>query len=114
MFPPNSNVGLTSKPIYPYPHIHTGVQLQNATWGALVFGNTPRLLQPRSGGILGLQPGSCHPTGLSCAPSFLDTMAAETGLPKIVTFCGSEVGGCLMGALQHSKITTDHIHIHTG
>lgn len=63
------------------------------TWGALVFGNTKRLSQPRGGGILGLQPGSCRATELSCAPSFLDTMAAETGLPKAVAFCGNEVGG---------------------
>lgn len=69
----------------------TGVKLANMTWGALVFGQTPRLLQPRGGGILGLQPGSCRATELSCAPSFLDTMAAEKGLPKVMAFCGNKV-----------------------
>lgn len=61
------------------------------TWGALIQGEQHVLSEPRSGGVLGLQFSKCDEQHLSCAPRFLDTMEAETGLPKIVTFCGHEV-----------------------
>lgn len=68
-----------------------GLKLQDMTWGALVIGTTHTLFEPGGGGVMGLRPGICHESALSCYPSFLDTMAAETGLPRIVTFCGNEV-----------------------
>lgn len=63
------------------------------TYGALVIGSTHTLFEPGGGGVLGLRPGICHESALSCYPSFLDTMVAETGLPKMVTFCGNDVRG---------------------
>ncbi len=106
------------------------------TWGALVMGSTHTLFEPGGGGVLGLRPGICHEAALSCYPSFLDTMAAEKGLPKIVSFCGNEVcvyvcmygranglgwgswpglaGVCLLAwSTYHVAPNATHTHTHT-
>ena len=77
----------------PHPPLAPGIKLDRLTWGALVDGNTNEVTDPESGGILGMQSADCDAALLSCYPSFLDTVSAQKGLPKVVSYCGHEVRG---------------------
>lgn len=47
---------------------------------------------PRGGGVLGMAPSTCAAsTHLSCFPSFIDAVAEEKGVAKIISMCGNEV-----------------------